>query len=118
MAKKKALRVDIVTIFPEMVEPYLHGAMLGRGQRAKALDFRVHQLRKWTHDRHQTVDDRPFGGGPGMVMKLEPLFEALQALKVRTKEEKDGYSKEDTGDCDECERCDVYTARGPTISEV
>lgn len=86
--RQKPLRVDIVTIFPEMVEPYLSGAMLGRGQKAKKLDLQVHQLRQWTHDRHQTVDDRPFGGGPGMVMKIEPLHEALVGLKVRTKDGK------------------------------
>ncbi|MBP7134405.1 tRNA (guanosine(37)-N1)-methyltransferase TrmD [Patescibacteria group bacterium] len=86
MAKQKPLRVDIITIFPELVEPYLRSAMLGRGQKAGALDLHAHQLRTWTHDRHQTVDDRPFGGGPGMVMKIEPFHEALVALKLRKKD--------------------------------
>lgn len=86
MPKQKPLRVDIVTIFPELVEPYLRGAMLGRGQKAGALDLRAHQLRQWTDDRHQTVDDRPFGGGPGMVMKVEPFHRALIALKLRKKD--------------------------------
>lgn len=85
MPKKKPLRVDILTIFPEMVTPYVQGAMLGRGEKAGALQFNVHQLRRWTHDRHQSVDDRPFGGGPGMVMKVEPFLEALQALGCFTK---------------------------------
>lgn len=86
MSKQKPLRVDIITIFPELVEPYLKGSILGRGQKNGALDLRAHALRTWTHDRHQTVDDRPFGGGPGMVMKVEPFHEALIALKLRKKD--------------------------------
>jgi tRNA (guanine37-N1)-methyltransferase len=85
MSKKKPLRVDIVTIFPELVEPYLQGSILGRGQKARALELYAHQLRQWTDDRHQTVDDRPFGGGPGMVMKIEPFHRALIDLKIRKK---------------------------------
>ncbi len=84
--KQKPLRVDILTIFPEMVDLYLHGAMLGRGEKAGALALQTHQLRTWTDDPHQTVDDRPFGGGPGMVMKIEPIHRALQALKLRKKD--------------------------------
>ena len=76
------LHIDILTIFPEMIEPYLHGSILGRGQKSGVLALRAHQLRQWTHDKHKTVDDRPFGGGPGMVMKVEPFVEALQALKI------------------------------------
>ncbi len=81
----KPLQVDILTIFPELVEPYLHAAMLGRGEAAGALKLAAHQLRQWTHDRHQKVDDRPFGGGPGMVMKVAPFFEALQSFGILTK---------------------------------
>ncbi len=86
MPKRKALKVDILTIFPELVQPYLDGSILGRAQREKLLDLQAHNLRTWTHDRHQTVDDRPFGGGPGMVMKVAPFHEALVALKVRKKD--------------------------------
>lgn len=85
MPKKKPLRVDIITIFPELVEPYLQGSILGRGQKAGVLELKAHQLRQWTDDRHQTVDDRPFGGGPGMVMKIEPFHKALIDLNVRKK---------------------------------
>ena len=84
----KPLTVDILTIFPEMIDPYLHGAMLGRGEKAGVLQLNAHQLRKWTHDRHQKVDDRPFGGGAGMVMKVGPFFEALQELGTITKDGK------------------------------
>jgi len=84
----KKLRVDILTIFPDLIEPYLRGSILGRGQKKRLLDLRTHDLRAWTHDRHRTVDDRPFGGGPGMVMKVAPFHEALVALKLRTKDGK------------------------------
>lgn len=86
--KRKALRIDLITLFPEMVEPYLKGSILGRGQKAKRLDLRAHDLRKWTHDNHKTVDDKPFGGGPGMVMRVAPFHEALVSLKLRTKDGK------------------------------
>ena len=84
-ASMKPLTVDILTIFPEMIDPYLHGAMLGRGEKSGVLRLRSHQLRQWAYDRHQKVDDRPFGGGAGMVMKVGPFFEALQALGAITK---------------------------------
>ena len=85
MAKRKALQIDIITIFPEMVMPYLSGSILGRGAKSGALKFAVHQLRKWTTDKHNTVDDKPFGGGPGMVMKVEPFDKALKSLKLKKK---------------------------------
>jgi tRNA (guanine37-N1)-methyltransferase len=58
---------------------------LGRGVKSGALKFAVHQLRKWTTDKHNTVDDKPFGGGPGMVMKVEPFDKALKSLKLKKK---------------------------------
>lgn len=84
----KPFIADILTIFPDLIDPYLHGAMLGRGEKAGLLRCKAHQLRTWTHDRHQKVDDRPFGGGAGMVMKVGPFFEALQELGAITKEGK------------------------------
>jgi tRNA (guanine37-N1)-methyltransferase len=85
MAKRKPLQIDIITIFPEMVMPYLSGSILGRAQKNKLVKFGVHQLRKWTTDKHNTVDDKPFGGGPGMVMKVEPFDKALKSLKLKKK---------------------------------
>jgi tRNA (guanine37-N1)-methyltransferase len=73
------VRVDVVTIFPEYLAP-LRLSLPGRAQRAGLLDVRVHDLREWTHDRHRTVDDTPYGGGAGMVMKPEPWGEALDTL--------------------------------------
>ena len=83
--KQKKLRVDLLTLFPEVCEPYLAASILGRAQQANLLETHVHQLRTWTHDARKTVDDTPFGGGPGMVMKVQPFHEALVALRVRTK---------------------------------
>lgn len=72
--------VDILTIFPEMFPPVLGASMLKRAQEQGALRVAVHDLRDYTHDKRRTVDDRPYGGGPGMVMKVEPIAEAVEAL--------------------------------------
>jgi tRNA (guanine37-N1)-methyltransferase len=73
------VRIDIVTIFPEYLGP-LDVSLVGKAIAAGTLDVRVHDLRAFTHDRHRTVDDTPYGGGPGMVMKPEPWGEALDAV--------------------------------------
>jgi tRNA (guanine37-N1)-methyltransferase len=86
--KQKPLRIDIVTLFPEMCEPYLHGSILGRGEKAKALDLRTLQLREFAFNKHRRVDDTPYGGGPGMVMQVQPFHEALRSLKFRDKKGK------------------------------
>jgi tRNA (guanine37-N1)-methyltransferase len=73
------MRIDIVTIFPEYLAP-LDVSLIGKAAAAGILDIHVHELRTWTHDRHNTVDDTPCGGGPGMVMKPEPWWAALTEL--------------------------------------
>ncbi|UED86882.1 tRNA (guanosine(37)-N1)-methyltransferase TrmD [Streptomyces profundus] len=73
------MRLDVITIFPEYLEP-LNVSLVGKARARGQLDVRVHDLRSWTHDRHHTVDDTPYGGGPGMVMKPEPWGEALDAV--------------------------------------
>ncbi|GAA3772567.1 tRNA (guanosine(37)-N1)-methyltransferase TrmD [Microbacterium kribbense] len=73
------MRIDIVTIFPEFFD-VLEVSLLGRARSKGLLDVRVHDLRQWTHDRHRTVDDTPYGGGAGMVMKPEPWGEALDEI--------------------------------------
>jgi tRNA (guanine37-N1)-methyltransferase len=74
------MRFDIVTIFPEFFAGPLDYGIVRRAREARLIESRVHDLREFTHDRHRTVDDRPFGGGEGMVMKPEPLFEAVESL--------------------------------------
>lgn len=73
------MRIDIVSIFPEYLSP-LRLSLVGRAIEDGRLQARIHDLRRWTHDRHRTVDDAPYGGGPGMVMKPEPWGECLDEL--------------------------------------
>ena len=73
------MRIDVVSIFPAYLEP-LRLSLVGKAVAGGLLDLRVHDLRDWTHDRHRSVDDTPYGGGAGMVMKPEPWGEALDAL--------------------------------------
>ena len=82
---KKPLQIDILTIFPEACRPYTEASILGRAQAARLLKMTCYDLRTWSKDRHHKVDDKPFGGGPGMVMKVEPFYEALVSLKVRNR---------------------------------
>src|SRR4029077_18728065 len=74
------MQFEIVTIFPEFFAGPLDYGIVRRAREARLVDVRVHDLRAFTHDRHRTVDDRPFGGGEGMVLKPEPLFEAVESL--------------------------------------
>ena len=74
------MRIDVFTIFPGVAEGPLSGSLLGRAIGAGLLDVLVHDLREWAQDRHRSVDDAPFGGGPGMVMKPEPFFAAVESL--------------------------------------
>jgi tRNA (guanine37-N1)-methyltransferase len=76
------VKFDIVTIFPAMVEGALAGGIVGRAAARGVLDIQVHDLRDHTTDRHRVVDDVPFGGGPGMVLKPEPLFRAVESIRA------------------------------------
>lgn len=76
------MRFETLSVFPEVFAPYLDASIMGRAQRAGILDFAAYDLRDWTHDRHRTVDDAPFGGGQGMLMKPAPIFEAVEALSA------------------------------------
>ncbi|MFZ2642638.1 MAG: tRNA (guanosine(37)-N1)-methyltransferase TrmD [Verrucomicrobiia bacterium] len=75
------MKFDILTILPEMLRGPLDESILKRAQKKQLVEICVRNLRDWTHDKHRTTDDRPFGGGPGMVMKPEPIFEAVEELK-------------------------------------
>jgi tRNA (guanine37-N1)-methyltransferase len=72
--------IDVLTLFPAMFAGPLDESIIMRARRAGLLDLRIHNLRDYAHDRHKTVDDRPFGGGPGMLLKPEPIFEAVESL--------------------------------------
>jgi len=74
------LKFDIITIFPEMFSSYINESLIARGQKKKFIKINLHNLRKWTNDAHKTVDDRPFGGGLGMVLKVEPIYKAVNFI--------------------------------------
>jgi len=82
----ESMRFDIVTIFPGFFESVFAQGIVRRAQTEGLIEIRLHDLRDFTHDRHRTVDDRPFGGGEGMVLKPEPLAEALESLGIGVKE--------------------------------
>ena len=75
------MRIDIITLFPEICRAPLNESMMKRAQENGALELHIHNLRNWTTDKHHLVDDAPFGGGQGMVMKAEPVFKAVEELK-------------------------------------
>lgn len=75
------LRFDVITIFPEIFDSYLGASLIDRAQKKKLIKVKLHDLRKWTPDRHKTVDDRPYGGGIGMVLKVEPIYKAVRDIK-------------------------------------
>jgi tRNA (guanine37-N1)-methyltransferase len=76
------LRIDLITIFPRMLDGFLGESMLKRAARAGRVEFRVINLRDFAGDAHRTTDDRPYGGGPGMVMKPEPIFAAVESVRT------------------------------------
>ncbi len=76
-----SLRIDVVTIFPDYFKSPLGQSILGKAIKKGDIDLRVHNLRDYTHDRHKTVDAKPFGGGPGMVMKPAPIFDCVEAIR-------------------------------------
>jgi len=76
------LQIDLLTLFPEMISGYLQASILGKAGDNKYLTIKVHNLRDWAKDKHRTADDRPFGGGAGMVLKPEPVFSAIEELRT------------------------------------
>jgi len=77
------MKIDILTLFPEICRAPLSESMMKRAQENKIVDLQIHNLRDWTTDKHHIVDDAPFGGGQGMVMKPEPIFAAVEQLRTR-----------------------------------
>ena len=78
------MKIDILTLFPEICRAPLNESIMKRAQENKIVDLRIHNLRDWTTDKHHVVDDAPFGGGQGMVMKPEPIFAGVDGLKQET----------------------------------
>ncbi|TNY36076.1 tRNA (guanosine(37)-N1)-methyltransferase TrmD [Thermomonospora catenispora] len=113
------MRLDIITIFPDYFAP-LDLSLLGKARRRGLIEVHVHDLRQWTHDRHRTVDDTPYGGGPGMVMKPDPWGEALDAVAPppagppAEPERTGGASPETGGPAGRAEDSEDSAAAGPT----
>src|SRR5436309_3429877 len=80
MRPTTVMKIDVLTLFPEMFAGPLDESIVKRARAAGLLDLSIHNLREYTHDRHRTVDDKPFGGGPGMLLKPERIFEAVEHL--------------------------------------
>lgn len=79
------MQFDIITIFPNIFDSYLNESILKRAQKKGLIKIKIHNLRDYTSDKRRTVDDRPYGGGPGMLLKVEPIYKALQSLKSKSK---------------------------------
>ncbi|MGA2158338.1 MAG: tRNA (guanosine(37)-N1)-methyltransferase TrmD [Dehalococcoidia bacterium] len=79
------LRIDVLTLFPEAFSGYLEHSIIGRASEKQVVDIRLHNIRDFTHDKHSTVDDYPYGGGAGMVMKPGPIFEAVEFVKAESR---------------------------------
>ncbi|MBF0483736.1 MAG: tRNA (guanosine(37)-N1)-methyltransferase TrmD [Candidatus Omnitrophica bacterium] len=79
------MRIDIITIFPKMFDPIVNESILKRAQEKGLVEIRVHDLRDYTEEKHRKVDDRPFGGGPGMVLTPQPIVDAVKKIKGRRK---------------------------------
>lgn len=75
------MRIDVLTLFPEACEPFFAASVLGRAMQAGHVSIRCHNIRDYSNDPHRKVDDRPFGGGPGMVMMCQPIFDAVEAIE-------------------------------------
>src|SRR4030042_3603722 len=76
------MRIDILTLFPQMFDGLLNCSIIARARERGVVDIRLHDIRSHTHDKHRVVDDYPYGGGAGMVLKPEPIFEAVDAIKT------------------------------------
>src|SRR5881392_3862012 len=82
------MKIDILTLFPEICRAPLSESIMKRAQENGIIDLRIHNLRDWTKDKHHIVDDAPFGGGQGMVMKAEPIFAAVEELQKTSNAER------------------------------
>ncbi len=83
------MKFDIITIFPEIFDSYINESILKIAQKKKKIKIDIHNLRDFTKDKHKSVDDRPYGGGPGMLMMVEPIFKALKKIKAKKGKKKE-----------------------------
>ena len=103
------MKIDILTIFPDFFRGPLDYGIVRKAREAGLAEIEVHDLRAFAHDRHRTVDDRPFGGGEGMVLKPEPIFECIEGLNVQSRAERLAETRQ-------AERCAAVGTRQPLRS--
>ena len=82
------MKIDIITLFPKLFESVFSESLIARAQKQKIAAITIHNLRDWSTDKHKTVDEKPYGGGPGMVFKIESLVKAISSLKLKSKKTK------------------------------
>ena len=75
------MKFDIITIFPDIFDGFVKESLIAKAQKKRLISIRTHYLREWTDDKHRTVDGKPYGGGPGLVMKVEPIYRAVKAIR-------------------------------------
>lgn len=107
------MRFDIITIFPDLFNGFISESLLARAQKKKLIKINLHNLRKWTDDKHQTVDGRPYGGGTGMVLKIEPIFKAVSSLQFPVSRK----SKIETKNSKLKTRVVLLSAKGKTFTQ-
>ena len=125
------MRIDVLTLFPEVIRPYIAASILGRAQSAGVVEIHTHQLRDYSKHPHNKVDDRPFGGGPGMVMACQPICDAVEqieamdsrpALRVLLTPQGRTFSQQTAGRFAQCERllliCGHYEGFDERIREI
>ncbi len=109
------MRFDIITIFPKIFDSYFDESILKRAQKKKLIKIGVHNLRDFTKDKHRKVDDRPFGGGAGMIFKVEPIYNCVNAIKkLKTKS---GKRKTTAKSAKRRERIILFSAKGKTMNQ-
>ena len=111
------LQFDVITIFPEIFDSYLKESFIKRAQQKKLIKINIHNLRRWTKDRHKTVDDRPFGGGLGMVLKIEPIYRAVQSLKSKISTATTFAKQKLGGQANQKSKIILFTPRGKKFNQ-
>jgi len=111
------MRFDIITIFPEIFDSYFNESILGRAQKKKLIKIKAHDLRKFTVDRHKTVDDRPYGGGAGMLLKVEPIYKCVSAIKSQISKSKSQINSKLQKSKKIKQKIILFSAKGKTMTQ-
>ncbi|MCX6741431.1 MAG: tRNA (guanosine(37)-N1)-methyltransferase TrmD [Candidatus Parcubacteria bacterium] len=107
------LKFNIITIFPQIFDSYFAETILARAQKNNLIEIKAHDLRQWTDDNHKSVDDSPYGGGPGMVMMVEPIFKAVETLRPASPELQRGEQAQGIK-----QRIILFSAKGKQFTQV